>query len=175
MLDVTTANLGWYIALTEPSREITTASRLVSLRFQCYLPTFIKSVWAGRSRRRLVTRPLFPGYLFIGMVRGDEQWERIRKADVGARDFLKISGHPVTVPYAAIEAIKIKEGELLLPPKQRSSYRKGQQVRIMEGPFSAFLGPIERLNGKGRVDVMVNVFGRMVPLNLHEMQIEAVA
>ena len=49
-----------------------------------------------------------------------------------------------------------------------------QAVRVIDGPFAAFLGPIERLNGKGRVAVMVNVFGRMVPIDLHETQIEAV-
>lgn len=175
MLDVTAMHLDWYIGLTEPSREMTAAAGLIGRRFQCYLPTFIKSVWAGRTRRRMVTRPLFPGYLFIGMLRGDEQFERVRNEVTGLRNFLKISGRNVVVPYAAIEAIKIKEGELLLPPKQRSAYRKGQEVRIVEGAFVAFLGPIERLNGAGRVDVLVNVFGRMVPLNLHETQIEAVA
>ena len=174
MLDRTTYDLGWYIALTEPSRETKAKTGIERCGFVCNLPTFIKSVWAGRTRRRLVTRPLFPGYLFVGFHHGNERWDLVRDVS-GVRDFLRVKGRPASIPQLAIDAINIKVGELALPPKQRSAYRKGQEVRVMEGPFAAFLGPIERLSGKGRVAVALNVFGRIVPVDLHETQIEAVA
>ena len=174
MLDRATYNLAWYIALTEPSRETKALAGIERCGFVCNLPTFIKSVWAGRSKRRLVTRPLFPGYLFVGFHHGNERWDLVRDVS-GVRGFLTTNGRPASIPQGAIDVINAKVSELALPPKLRSSYRKGQTVRVMEGPFAAFLGPIERLNGKGRVAVMLDVFGRKVPVDLHESEIAAVA
>lgn len=173
MLDRTTINVGWYIALTEPSCETKAKTGIMRCGFICNLPTFTKSVWAGRSKRRLVKRPLFPGYLFVAFHFGNERWDLVRDVS-GVRGFLTTNGRPASIPQGAIDVIDAKVSELALPPKLRSTYRKGQTVRVMEGPFSAFLGPIERLNGKGRVAVMLDVFGRKVPVDLHESEIAAV-
>lgn len=171
MLDRTRIETGWYIALTEPSRETTAAAGLVGRRFTCYLPTFIKSVWASRNKRRKVTRPLFPGYLFVELQLGNEPWDYVRSVP-GIREFLKTAGRPVTVPVMALDRIKLKEEELLLPPKDRAAYWKGKEIEVMKGPFAGFLGPIERMNGRDRVQVMLSVFGRGVPVDLHESEIK---
>jgi transcriptional antiterminator RfaH len=174
MLDVTAREIGWYIALTEPSRETKALSGIERNGFVCNLPTFIKSIWAGRSKRRLVTRPLFPGYLFVRFDQGYERWDIVRDVS-GVRGFLSVNGRPARIPQLAIDTINIKVAEMKLPPKQRSAYREGQSVRIMEGPFAALVGPIERLSNRGRVDVLIDLFGGKVPVEVHESEIEAVA
>lgn len=173
MLDRTRMETGWYIALTEPSRENTAAAGLVGRRFVCYAPTIKKSVWTKTRKRRLVERPMFPGYLFVQLQLGNEPWDYVRSVP-GVRDFLKTMGRPVTVPAMAIEKIKLKEGELLLPPKERADYWKGRQVEVMQGPFATFLGPIERMSGNDRVKVMLDMFGRGVEVDLHESEIRFV-
>jgi transcription antitermination factor NusG len=174
MLDRTTINVGWYIALTEPSCETKAKVGILRYGFLCNLPTFTKSIWAGRSKRRLVKRPLFPGYIFVGFNFGNERWDLVRDVS-GVREFLRVNGRPASIPQAAINVIDAKVDELALPPKQRSTYRKGQDVRVIDGPYSGFLGPIERLNGKGRVSVMLDMFCRKVPVEVHESEIAVVA
>ena len=173
MLDRTRIETAWYIALTEPSRENTAAAGLIGRRFVCYAPSIIKSVWTATKKRRLVSRPMFPGYLFVQLHLGNEPWNYVRGVP-GIREFLKTMGRPVTVPAMAIDKIKLKEGELLLPPKDRAEYWKGKQVEVMSGQFATFLGPIERMTGKDRVKVMLDVFGRGVEVDLHESEIRFV-
>ena len=180
MLDRTRIETGWYIALTEPNLENRAAAGLEARRyilgddkFAWCNPTIVKSVWTKTRKRRIVNRPMFPGYLFVQLPLGNEQWNRVRSVP-GIRDFLKTMGRPVTVPSLAIDKINLKVEEMKLPPKERQAFWKGKQVEVMAGPFATFLGPIERMSGNDRVKVMLDIFGRGVEVDLHESEIRFV-
>ncbi|MEJ2032622.1 MAG: transcription termination/antitermination protein NusG [Deltaproteobacteria bacterium] len=124
-----------------------------------------------KGTKKTSSRKFFPGYILLNMELNDETWHTVR-------DTPKVTGfvgndlHPE--PLSDDDAMKIigriKDGAL--KPKPKVSFEEGDQVRVIDGPFSNFQGVVDEVfPDKGRVRVMVSIFGRETPVELEFIQV----
>ena len=109
--------------------------------------------------------PLFPSYLFVILDLERDRWLSVRSTIGVSRLFTMQDGRPVPVPSGIVESlIGRSDGELT---RLDAGLVAGQQVRILSGPFADFVGTLERLDGAGRVKVLLEMMGTAVPVSLH--------
>ncbi|MBA3015672.1 MAG: transcription termination/antitermination protein NusG [Desulfobulbaceae bacterium] len=124
-----------------------------------------------KGAKKTSARKFFPGYILVNVDLNDQTWHTVTGTP-------KISGfigneiHPD--PLSDEEANKIinriKDGAL--KPKPKVSYEIGDPVRVTDGPFSSFQGTVDQVYpDKGRVRVMVSIFGRETPVELEYIQV----
>jgi transcription termination/antitermination protein NusG len=127
-----------------------------------------------KGKKRISTRKFFPGYLLIKMEMTDELWYLVKNTP-------KVTGFvgPGTKPVAISE----EEAEDIIKqletggdrPRHRVMYVAGESVRIIDGPFTNFSGVVEEVKpDKGRLKVMVSIFGRSTPVDLDFLQVERI-
>jgi transcriptional antiterminator NusG len=120
--------------------------------------------------RRTVERRIFPGYVLVDMIMTDESWFVVRNTP-GVTGFVGSGGQPVPLREEEAEGIlnRMKEEA----PKIEVSFQVGDAVRIIDGPFTDFLGTVDFLNvDRGKVRVLVSFFGRETPVELDFLQVE---
>ena len=162
----------WFLVQALPKCERKAQWHLGAQGFRAYLPQIEKTVRHARQLRT-VCAPLFPGYLFIMLDLTRDRWLSVRSTVGVARLFTHRDGRPVPVPAGIVEGfIAHSEGELT---RLDSGLVKGQQVRILRGPFAALIGRLERLDGTGRVQVLLEMMGTAVPVLLHRSALSPAA
>ena len=174
----------WYILLTHSQQEGIAHAGLIGRGFRAYAPTFCKNVCfrkataTSKGSQHKVARPLFPGYGFIELVKGEEPWERVRGVP-GVRNFLNIEGRPASLPAEAVMAIRAKE-ELeeqkfasAKAGKRYFPYKAGDKVVILKEPFAELLGEVEKLDDKGRITILLELFGRASSVTMDASEIKA--
>jgi transcription termination/antitermination protein NusG len=124
------------------------------------------------GQRKVVQRRVFPGYILVEMIMTEESWYVVRNTP-GVTGFVSSGDKPAPLREDEVSRIlKRMENE---QPKVRVTYRPGQVVRIVDGPFAEFHGAVEEVNmEKGKVRVLVSMFGRETPLELDLLQVEKV-
>jgi len=124
------------------------------------------------GERRTVERKMFQGYVLVRMEMDDEAWYVVRNTP-GVVNFVG-ADRPTPLPAAEVERIfKQMQGDA---PRIQVSLTVGETVKIIDGPFSEFLGSVDEVNQeRGRVRVMVSFFGRDTPVELDFLQVERVA
>jgi len=127
------------------------------------------------GKRRTTKRKLYPGYIVVNMEINDDTWYVIRET-AGIGDFTGAMGRPTPMSASDIEKILPKSDESPTEqPKVAIKYKAGDKVRIKEGNFINFEGNIEAVDeSKGRVTVMVNIFGRPTPVDIEFWLVETV-
>ena len=124
-----------------------------------------------KGAKKTSARKFFPGYILVNVELNDQTWHTVTGTP-------KISGfigndmHPDPLPDIEAEKIigRIKDGAL--KPKPKISFEVGDSVRVTDGPFSNFQGVVEEVfPDKGRVKVMVSIFGRETPVELEYIQV----
>lgn len=134
------------------------------------------------GKKRVTTKKFLPGYILLEMDLPDIGWKRvcstIRRIN-GVTGFVGSSTGQKPQPISQEEARSILQktgeikGERVLKPKQ--SFTVGESVRIVEGPFDSFTGKVEEVNvEKGKLRVMVGIFGRSTPVEVDFLQVEKV-
>ncbi len=130
------------------------------------------------GEKKFVDRKLYPGYVFIemeldeeGMI-GEEPWFLIKET-TGVGDFIGSAGKPTAMSQADADKMLMQVER----PEEGSTlaveFKKGQQVKIKEGPFDEFEGTIDDVQAeKGTVRVIVTIFGRATPVELQYWQVE---
>jgi len=129
------------------------------------------------GQRRLVERKIFPGYVLVQMVLDDDSWSVVRNTP-GVTGFVGSGGgadrlKPTPLRPDEVDSIlRRMEAE---EPTIRVSFRSGQNVRIVDGPFTDFHGVVDTIDmERGKVRLMVNFFGRETPVELDFLQVEKV-
>ncbi|MGQ9586507.1 MAG: transcription termination/antitermination protein NusG [Anaerolineae bacterium] len=141
------------------------------LIFQVVVPVE-EEVELRDGKRRTVERRLFPGYILVDMVLTEESWYVVRNTP-NVTGFVGMGNKPT--PLAQDQVDKILQRLESEAPRVKVSFRVGQKVRITEGPFADFLGVVDEIYpDKGRVRIMVSIFGRETPMELDFLQIERV-
>ncbi len=125
------------------------------------------------GKRRTAERKLFPGYLLIEMEMDDQTFFLVKETQ-GVSAFIGTTSGPQPLEQTEIDRIlgRIEKK----PSKERPEipYQVGEQVRVIDGPFSGFNGLIDEIDGeRGKVKVMVSIFGRATPVELDFLQVEA--
>jgi transcriptional antiterminator NusG len=124
------------------------------------------------GKRRHVQKRIFPGYVLVRMRMSDESWYVVRNTP-GVTSFVGSGAKPVPLQEKEIRSIlKQMKQEA---PKVRVEYELGESVRVVDGPFTDFMGKVDEINPeKGKLKVLVNMFGRETPVELDLLQVEKV-
>lgn len=125
-----------------------------------------------KGEKRAKSKKFFPGYIFVKMELTNETWHLVKNTN-RITGFVGNSIHPPAVSEAEVLRIteQIKEGKM--KPKVTIDFEKGESVRVKEGPFANFSGVVDDVNPeKGRLKVLVSIFGRSTPIDLEFAQVE---
>ena len=122
------------------------------------------------GQRRTVARKILPGYILVEMTMTDQSWTVVRNTP-GVTGFVGSGGKPVALPDEEVDGIlKQMESET---PKVKIGFRQGQSVRVTDGPFADFVGIVDEIGTeKGKVKVLLSLFGRETPVELDFLQVE---
>ena len=132
----------------------------------------VSEVKAGK--KKISERRVFPGYVLVQMALTDEAWYLI-KLTPGVSGFVGSGVRPVPLREEEVAQILQAAQEKMEKPTPKVIFEKGEGVRITEGPFNNFNGTVEEINPeKGKLKVMVTIFGRSTPVELEYWQVEKV-
>ena len=122
------------------------------------------------GQKRTVSRKILPGYVLIQMDLSDQSWQIVRNTPA-VTGFVGSGDKPVPLKEEEVNQIlKQMEAEA---PKLKIGFREGQSVRVTEGPFVDFIGVVDSINSeKGKVRVLLSLFGRETPVELDFLQVE---
>jgi transcription antitermination factor NusG len=163
----------WYMLRTRPNCEIGIEDKLSERGVSVYLPKETQSRRTGWNRRVLRRAAIFSGAIFIPDFEAD--LARLKTMTDGIIGYVRCESNPVKISPKIMESIKKFEKLLDVPPGQRKrAFYVAQEVRIKGGSFDMWMGHVASLDSKHRLTVLVNLLGRMVPVELSEDQVEAV-
>ncbi len=121
------------------------------------------------EEKKVVSRKVYPGYVFVKMVMTDESWYVVRNTR-GVTGFVGPGSKPVPLSDAEVEAMGVETRVVKL------DFEVGDNVRITDGPLESFIGVIEEINmEKRKIRVCVSMFSRETPVELEFHQVEALA
>ncbi len=137
--------------------------------FDVIVPTE-EEVEVKDGERKAVERRVFPGYILVNMLQTEESWYVVRSTP-GVIGFVGMGDDPTPLqPEEVARILKRMESEA---PRIKVTFRPGQRVRIVEGPFKDFHGTVADLDmDRAIVRIMVNFFGRETPVELDFLQVE---
>jgi transcriptional antiterminator NusG len=132
----------------------------------------VSEIKAGK--KKISQRKFFPGYILVEMEMNDENWYMI-KSIPGVTGFVGAGSRPIPLKTEEIETILKQTRDAKEKPTPKVMFEKGEPVRVTDGPFTNFNGAIEEVNlGKGKIKVMISIFGRATPVELETWQVEKV-
>ena len=126
------------------------------------------------GQRKTVSRKLFPGYVLVQMAMEDEPWSLVRNTP-GVTGFAGGNDDERSLPPALDneEVARILRQMDTATPRINVGFAVGESVRVTDGPFIDFVGQVDDINlDKGKVRVMVSMFGRETPVELDFLQVE---
>ena len=119
------------------------------------------------------TRKFFPGYVLVQMEMSDETWHLVRNTPKVTGFVGGSSKAPVPLTQDEVESILHHTAETKEKPKPRYVYERGEQVKIVDGPFKEFTGTVEDINlERSTLRVLVTIFGRPTPVELEFVQVQ---
>lgn len=128
-----------------------------------------KQIEIKNGKRKIVDKKIFQGYVLVEMKLSDETWYIIRNTP-GVTGFIGNGTQPT--PVSEKEITKIKKRMGVEDPKYNVSYELGEVVSITDGPFKGFDGTVSEIDQqKGKLKVMVSMFGRETPVELDALQV----
>lgn len=139
--------------------------------FRILVPTEDK-IEMKDGKKQVKKKRIFPGYILVEMIMDENTWYHVRNTP-GVTGFVSAGTRPLPLPEDEINSILRSMGEG--GKRVEVDFEVGQKVRVTEGPFEDFVGEVQNINlEKGKVKVLVSMFGRETPLELDFHQIEAV-
>jgi transcription termination/antitermination protein NusG len=137
--------------------------------FDVVIPTQ-EEIEVKDGKRRTVERHVFPGYVLVNMVMTEESWYVVRNTP-GVTGFVGMGNQPTPLrPEEVAQILRRMEAEA---PRVKVTFRVGERVRIVDGPFNDFRGTVSEIDmERSKVRVMVNFFGRETPVELDFLQVE---
>jgi transcription termination/antitermination protein NusG len=137
--------------------------------FDVVIPTQ-EEIEVKEGKRRTVERHVFPGYVLVNMILSEESWYVVRNTP-GVTGFVGMGNDPTPLrPEEVQQILRRMEAEA---PLVKVSFKVGERVRIVDGPFNDFRGIVSEIDmEKTKVRVMVNFFGRETPVELDFLQVE---
>jgi transcription termination/antitermination protein NusG len=131
-----------------------------------------KQIEIKNGKRKVVDRKIFQGYVLVEMKLTEETWYIVRNTP-GVTGFVGSGTDPT--PVSEVEIRKIKKRMGVEEPKHQIDYKEGEVVSITDGPFKGFDGAISEIDyQKGKLKVMVSMFGRDTPVELDALQVKKV-
>jgi len=139
--------------------------------FQVLVPKE-KQIEIKNGKRRVVEKRIFQGYVLVQMKMSEDAWYIVRNTP-SVTGFVGSGTEPTPVDPEEIEKIQKRMG--LEQPKHKIDYSIGEVVNITDGPFKGFDGAVNEIDAqKGKLKVLVNMFGRETPVELDGLQVKRV-
>lgn len=170
----------WYVVHTASGHEARVSETLrqrvetMSLEgkiFELLVPTQDRVVIRG-GKKATIKEKIFPGYLLVKMILDDTSWLAVRTT-IGITGFVGIGDKPT--PLSADEVANIQKFVSSPAPRFKTKLTVGDAIKITDGPFTDFLGTVHELDdAKGKVKVLVSIFGRETPVELDFLQVQKV-
>jgi len=129
-----------------------------------------KKIKIKSGKRKTVEEKIYPGYVLVEMIVTDDSWYVVRNTP-NVTGFVGVGTTPVPVSLKEIETLKKRMG--VEAPKHNIEVAVGDSVKILDGPFKDFDGKVSAIDPeKGKIKVLVNMFGRDTPVELDSLQIK---
>lgn len=170
----------WYVVHTASGHEARVSETLrqrvetMGLEgkiFELLVPTQDRVVIRG-GKKSTIKEKIFPGYLLVKMILDDPTWLAVRTT-AGITGFVGTGNKPT--PLSEAEVLNIQKFISAPAPRFKTKFSVGEAVKITDGPFADFLGTIHEMDEeKGKVKVLVSIFGRETPVELDFLQIAKV-
>ncbi len=162
---------GHEVRVMETLRQRIETMDLKSSVFEMLVPTQDKIVIRG-GKKAQVKEKIFPGYMLVKMILDDETWLAVRTTS-GITGFVGAGNKPTAL--SEIEVKNIQKFVSSPAPRYKTKFVIGEAVKITDGPFNDFLGTIHEIDEeKGKVKVLVSIFGRETPVELDFLQIQKI-
>jgi transcription termination/antitermination protein NusG len=178
--DFVNAKARWYVVHTYSGHENKVAETLkqrtqtlnLSDKILEVLIPVQEKIQIKRGMRKTINEKIFPGYMLVKLELTDDAWLAVRTTQ-GVTGFVGIGNKPTPLPKHEVQAIQkyMKMGA----PQYKADFTEGEAVKIVDGPFNDFLGTVKSIDeGKGKVEVLVSIFGRETPVELDFLQVQKV-
>ncbi len=129
-----------------------------------------KKIKIKNGKRKVVEEKIYPGYVLVEMIVTDDSWYVVRNTP-NVTGFVGAGTIPVPVSEKEIDILKKRMG--VETPQYKIDVKIGDPVKIIDGPFRDFDGKISEIDAeRGKVKVLVNMFGRDTPVELDSLQIK---
>ena len=149
----------WFAVMAKPRQETTAALQLRRQGYEVILP-LLEVRKRQQGKWVLVTEPLFPGYLFVYLVLGQDDPSPIRST-IGCRGLVRIGAGYVPVPSAVMAPLLSLS---TTPNEAEVLFREGDQVAIASGPFAGVQGIFKLTKGSDRAEVLISLLGQERPI-----------
>lgn len=179
--------MNWYILKVQVNREKSICEALMRRVKQAGMDSFFGDIlvptedvreFTKSGKQRIVKRKLYPGYIVVRMAINDDTWFLVRETP-GIGDFTGAVGKPASLTQQEIDRIIAttrppeddEEAEETIKTSIR--HKVGDRVRVKEGYFQNYEGEVSKIDERnGRIEVMINIFGRPNPVELDHWQVE---
>ena len=151
-------------------------NRVKSLRKEDYfgkivIPTEEVTEIRGGKKTQKKSR-FYPGYILVEMEMNDESWDLVRQTPK-VTSFISGQGVPIPLEDEDVKMILGQAKTKRAKPKPKVIYEKGDRVKVLTGPFTNFSGQVDEIDAeKGRLKVLISIFGRSTPVELEFHQVE---
>ncbi len=167
----------WYVVHTYAGHEnkvATTlnqkikASKLEDKILDVIVPTQEK-IEIREGKKVTLKEKIFPGYILVKLILDNTSWYAVRSTP-GVTGFVGVGNKPTALSEKEVETIQ--QFSKMEAPTYKTSFSVGEAIKIIDGPFSDFIGSVEELDeDKGKLKVLVSIFGRETPVELDFLQV----
>lgn len=170
----------WYVVHTysgfEQKAKIALLERIKQFKMEkMFIDVLIPSenvIELVRGEKKTTSRKFFPGYMLVKMILNDNTWHLV-KSTPKITGFVGNAIKPPAVPEEEVSRITNQMTEGTLKPRPKVQFEEGESVRVVDGPFVNFNGVVEEVKpDKGKLRVLVSIFGRSTPVELDFVQVE---
>ncbi|MDD4625313.1 MAG: transcription termination/antitermination protein NusG [Candidatus Paceibacterota bacterium] len=124
------------------------------------------------GKRKTVEEKIYPGYVLVEMVVTDDSWYVVRNTP-NVTGFVGAGTMPIPVSEVEIKELKKRTGQE--SPKYKIEFKMGDNIKVVDGPFKDFDGKVSEVDReRGKVKVMINMFGRDTPVEIDSLQIKKI-
>jgi transcriptional antiterminator NusG len=172
----------WYVVHTysgfENKVKVSLLERIESAGMQAFFSDVLVPeediVELVSGEKKTSKRKFFPGYVLVKMELNDDTWHIVKNTPK-VTGFIGTKDKPTPIPDEDVEVLRTRIEEGPLKPKPKFSFDVGDHVKIIDGPFTNFDGIVDEVKPeKGKLRVIVSIFGRSTPVELDFIQVMAV-
>ena len=163
----------WYVVHSNPQSEDKAKQNLLTQGFEVFLPRYHKMRRHAR-KTDVVIAPLFPRYLFVAFDIEMDHWSPINSTK-GVSYILRQEGCPIKVPEGIVEALqKTASPETIVPLSSLILFKRGDLLEVQEGAFAGYVGVFEKMRDGERVQLLLDLLGRKIKLEVPVQAVQAV-
>jgi len=133
-----------------------------------------KVVELVKGQRKTSSRKFYPGYVLVHMELDDATWHLVKNTPK-VTGFLGGNSIPTPIPPEEVDKVIAQMVEGITKPKPKFHFDEGDEVKVVDGPFSNFIGRVDEVKeDKAKLRVLISIFGRATPVELEFVQVEKI-